>query len=204
MNIVIRELSKKDYRKAVRFAITGMHFNWYMDSRLLLWLYGTYFWYKELTRATQVIAAYVGDAFAGVLLAEVYGEKRVYASFWKSLYVRFFEFLQRAFSKSGAGLYEQTTEALLAAYRQTQTPDGEILFLGADPDSPVKGVGSALLAEFERRERGKIVYLHTDDACTYPFYEHRGFVRAGEEAIVLDMGNKQVPLTCFLYSKTIK
>lgn len=139
MNIVIRELSKKDYRKAVRFAITGMHFNWYMDSRLLLWLYGTYFWYKELTRATQVIAAYVGDAFAGVLLAEVYGEKRVYASFWKSLYVRFFEFLQRAFSKSGAGLYEQTTEALLAAYRQTQTPDGEILFLAPIRTAPSKG-----------------------------------------------------------------
>lgn len=58
MQLELRELRKQDYKKAIRFAITGMHFDWYMDSRVLLNLYGRYFWYLELTRATQVIAAY--------------------------------------------------------------------------------------------------------------------------------------------------
>lgn len=47
---------KKDYKKAIQFAITGMHFNWFMDNRLLLNLYGRNFWYMEVNRATQVIA----------------------------------------------------------------------------------------------------------------------------------------------------
>ena len=44
MQLELRELRKQDYKKAIRFAITGMHFDWYMDSRVLLNLYGRYFW----------------------------------------------------------------------------------------------------------------------------------------------------------------
>ena len=87
MALEIRNLRKEDYKKAINFAITGMHFNWYMESRFLLNLYGRYFWYLSLARATQVIAAYAGDMFAGVLLAEIKGEDKKYRSFWKSFYL---------------------------------------------------------------------------------------------------------------------
>ena len=73
MDIEIRDLQKKDYKKAIQFAIDGMHFNWYMDSSFLLHLYGRYFWYLEVSRATQVIAAYSCDELAGVLLADMKG-----------------------------------------------------------------------------------------------------------------------------------
>lgn len=36
MKLEIRELDKRDYKKAIQFAVTGMHFDWYMDSKLLL------------------------------------------------------------------------------------------------------------------------------------------------------------------------
>lgn len=36
MKLEIRELDKRDYKKAIQFTITGMHFDWYMDSKLLL------------------------------------------------------------------------------------------------------------------------------------------------------------------------
>ena len=85
MQIKIKELRKKDYNKAIEFAIKGMHFDWYMSSKLLLNLYGRYFWYLSMTRATQIIAAYIEDNFAGVLLAEMKDEKRKYHSFCKSL-----------------------------------------------------------------------------------------------------------------------
>jgi len=52
-------------------------------------------------------------------------------------------------------------------------------------------------------EKGKQVYLYTDDACTYQFYERRGFQRSGEKKVVLDFGSKKVPLTCFLFYKTL-
>ncbi len=201
LNLEIRELRKKDYRKAVAFAITGMHFNWYMDSEVLLKLYGKYFWYLELNRATQVIAAYEEDELAGVLLADMKGEDKKYRTFGKSFYVKVFDILQHLFAKDGVSVYDEANRELFIQYRNSKIPDGEIVFLAADPESTARGTGSLLLREFERREKGKEVFLYTDNACTYQFYEHRGFVRAGERDITLEIGNKKVELQCLLYRK---
>lgn len=204
MEIKLGELRKRDSKKAIQFAIKGMHFNWYLDNRILLNLYGRYFWYLELLRATQVIAAYAGDEFAGVLLSEVKGEEKKYHSFWKLLYVKVFNILQYLAAGSAVGPYEKTNRELFAQYCETNTPDGEIVFLAADPDMNGKGIGSLLLKEFERRERGKKIYLYTDNACTWQFYEHRGFERAGEKTIMLEIDNKKIELQCLLYSKVIR
>ena len=203
MQIEIRSMEKKDARKAIQFAIRGMHFDWYLDSKFLLNAYGRYFWYLETNRATQMLAAYVNHEFVGVLLAEMYGEKKQHGSIGERLYVRCVDLIQRLFFKGGAGLYEETTAGMLQEYRKDHQPDGEIIFLAADPDAQIKGVGTALLHELERREAGKTVFLHTDNACTYQFYEHRGFDRVVEKDIVLDMGKRMVPLTCFIFSKYI-
>ena len=204
MKIEIKELRKKDYKKAIEFAITGMHFNRYLDSKALLKLYGTYFLYLELTRASQVIAAYMEGELVGVLLANIKGEQKKYGSFWKSLYVKIFVFLQNIFYKSGVNLYDKANKEMLLQYSKKNSPDGEIIFLAANPQIRVKGIGSKLLNELERRESGKKIYLFTDDGCTYQFYEHRGFERACEKDIVLDFGNKKVPIKCLLYSKVIE
>ena len=97
MQVKIGALKKRDYGMAIQFAVKGMHFDWYLDNQMLLKLYGRYFWYLEMCRATQVIAAYSGDVLAGVLLAEMKGEKKQYHSFWKSLYVKIFDFIQNLF-----------------------------------------------------------------------------------------------------------
>ena len=204
MSIEIKDIRKKDYKKAIQFAIKGMHFNWYLNSKFLLNAYGRYFWYLEINRATQILAAYVDNEFVGVLLAEMYAEEKKQNNIFQKIYVKFVDVIQKTFFKDGAGLYEETTKVQLKKYLQNYKPDGEIIFLAADPDSKVKGVGTALLNALEEREKRKTIYLHTDDACTYQFYEHRGFVRAEETDIVLEMPKGKVPLKCFIYSKTIK
>ena len=203
MQLELRKLRKQDHKKAIQCAITGMHFDWYMDSPWLLDLYGRYFWYMELTRATQILAAYRGDEFAGVMLCAVKGEKRQYHSLWKQFYVKLVRILQEVFVKDGPGVYNEANEQMFENYCRQNEPDGEILFLAANPDIGVKGIGSFLLKELEKREPGKKIYLYTDNACTYPFYEHRGFERSEEKDIVLDMGKKKVDLRCFLYSKIL-
>lgn len=203
MKIEIKDIRKKDYKKAIQFAIEGMHFDWYLNNRFLLNAYGRYFWYLEINRATQIFAAYANDEFVGVLLAEMKGEKKKNHSFLQKAYVRFVDVIQGAFFKGGAGLYEDITKEQLAHYLKSNTPDGEIIFLAADPDCKIKGIGTALLHALESKEKGKTLYLYTDDACTYQFYEHRGFERAEEKAIVLEMPKGKVPLKCFLYSKWI-
>ena len=204
MEIEIRELRKRDYGKAIQFAITGMHFNLYLDHKFLLHLYGRYFWYSELQCATQVIAAYLGDELAGVLLADMRGEKKRHRTIGQTIYVKIFMFLQNTFYKGGTSIYDAANREMLGEYLEKNQPDGQVVFLAADPDSKEKGIGTKLLEELERRERGKDIYLYTDDACTYEFYEHRGFVRSSEREVVLDFGNKKVPLKCFLYSKIMK
>lgn len=203
MEIEITELKRKDYKKAILFAIKGMHFDWYLDSNFLLQSYGRYFWYFEINRATQILAAYADGKFIGVLLAEIYGEEKKHHVWMELLYVKFVDIIQHLFFKGGAGIYEDTVKKQLAHYLQNNQPDGEIIFLAADPDAKIKGVGSALLNALEEKIKGKTIYLHTDDACTYQFYEHRGFQRVGEQDIVLEMPKGNVPLKCFIYSKTI-
>ncbi|MFR2451707.1 MAG: GNAT family N-acetyltransferase, partial [Clostridia bacterium] len=55
--IEIKEVCRQDYKKAQKFAIQGMHLDWYMDSKVILDLYAKYFWYMELNRATKVYGA---------------------------------------------------------------------------------------------------------------------------------------------------
>ena len=203
MNIEIKDIRKKDYEKAIQFAIKGMHFYWYLNNKFLLNAYGRYFWYLEVNRATQILAAYVGDKFVGVLLAEIKGEEKKKQSFLQKIYVKLVDIIQKFFFKGGAGLYEDTTKEQLLHYLQSNTPDGEIIFLAADPDCKIKGIGTALLNALEEKERGKTLYLYTDNACTYQFYEHRGFEKAEEKEIVLEMPKGKIPLKCFIYSKVI-
>lgn len=49
--------------------------------------------------------------------------------------------------------------AMLAEYRAHRMPDGKITFLAADPHAPTRGIGTALLAELERKEAGKTVFF---------------------------------------------
>ena len=201
--MIIKEFQNKDTGKAIQFAVTGMHFDLYFKSKVLRNLYGRYFWYLETNRATQIIAAYEDDTLAGVLLAEINGETTKYYSKWRAMYVKFVEFVQRLFYKDSAGLYDEVNKEMFAKYKKTNSPDGEIIFLAANPDVKTKGIGTMLLSELEKREKGKQIYLYTDTACTYQFYEHRGFDCVGEKDVELDFGEKKVPMTRLLYSKIL-
>ena len=203
MNIKISDIRKKDYKKAIQFAIKGMHFDWYLSNKFMLNAYGRYFWYLEINRATQIFAAYADGDFVGVLLAQIYSEPKKQNNLLQKLYVKLIDILQKLLFKDGAGLYEKTTKIQLKHYLETNKPDGEIIFLAADPDCKIKGIGTALLNAFEEKEQGKTIFLHTDDACTYQFYEHRGFERVEETDIILEMPKGKVPLKCLLYSKKI-
>lgn len=203
MELEIKELRKQDYKKVIQYAIKGMHFSMYISNKTILNLYGKYFWYLELINATQVIAVYYGEELAGVIVVDIEGEEKYHKSFSKSLYVKFVDFLQKNFFKDSVGMYDDVNKKMLSEYKRNNSPDGEIRFLAANPDLKIKGIGTLLLNELEKREKGKELFLFTDDLCTYQFYEHRGFDKVGEEDVILELEEK-VPLKCLLYRKKIQ
>lgn len=202
MELKIKPLRKKDFGKAISFAVTGMNFDCYIDGKILLRLYGRYFLYMELANASQVIAAYHGERLVGLLLASMNDEPKPYRTPFRNVYVRFIDFVQRVFFENGIDAYEKANEQMFKEFSAKCKTDGEINFLAADPNTKIKGIGTLLLKELERREKGKRIYLYTDSNCTYQFYEHRGFERVGEREITLSITSKKgVPLSCYLYSK---
>ena len=201
--IKIQELRKQDYKKARQFAIQGMHLYWYVSDKIILNLYARYFLDMELRRATRAYGAYENGRFIGILLADMKNEPKKYRSIWRTAYIRFFDWLQHLVAGDGVEAYNKANQEILRGFCEKNTPDGEIVFLAADPDSKVRGIGTALLAALEKDERGKLVYLYTDSACTYQFYEHRGFIREGERQVELNLEKKTVPLTCFIYAKKL-
>lgn len=203
MNLKLKPLDKKDEKRAIEFAIKGMNLDIYFNDRFSLMLYAKYFWYLESGKATQSIAAYADGKFAGILIASFKNEKPLGNPFLKRLYVGIFEFVSDLFFKNSAGAYGRANEEMYAEFTRSNTPDGEMVFLAADPKYQGRRIGTALLTELAKREQGKQVFLYTDDKCSYEFYEKRGFDRSSERDILMEINGKKIPLKCFLYSKRL-
>ena len=199
----IKEFQIKDSKHAIQFSVIGMNFDLYISNTWLRKLYGRYVWYLALNRATQIIAAYEGNTLAGILLAEMDGERPTYNFKRNICYIKSFEFVQNMFFKDSAAAYEDVNKAMFEKYREPNTPHGEIIFFAANPDMKNRGIGTMLLAELERREKGKQIYLYTDTDCTYQFYESKGFTKVGETHTQLDFWGKKKNMVCLLYSKTL-
>ena len=203
MRLYFATLQRKDYGKAIRFIADGMHFDWYIKSTFLQRMLAKYFLYAELNEATQVIAAYADKRLIGLLIADMQGEPKPFRTKWKKSFVRVFELIGSRFAQKSMDVYDHANEALFKAYVKDHSIHGKIGLFSVDPDLKGQGIGTRLLEELEKREKGKHIVLYTDDACVYKFYEHRGFEREGEKDIVLELPDRLTPLRCFLYSKTL-
>lgn len=118
----------------------------------------------------------------------------------RSLFIKGANFIrQNIFRKSTA--YDKANEKMLSNLKAREELDGEITFFATDPNIEIKGVGSGLLRALESRLKGKAIYVFTDKDCNYKFYERRGYSLEEEESVVVDTGQRQVPLTCYIYMK---
>ena len=58
MNVELKQIRKKDFGDAIRFAIEGLHFSDYATKKTELFLYSRYFWYGMILKATDAVGAY--------------------------------------------------------------------------------------------------------------------------------------------------
>jgi ribosomal protein S18 acetylase RimI-like enzyme len=199
----IRSIKRKDYGEIQRFAMQGMNFNMYTENKLELYFYTKYFWYLELNRATQILAAYEGDKLLGVLLADMKNEPKSAYSPLRQLYIRFVEWFMNIGYKGSSDEYDKANKEMLAEFKKNNSPDGELNFLAVDPKMNGKGIGSKLLAELQRREKGKLIYLFTNTGNSFYFYERKGFERSDSRHIQIQMHRKKIPHDCYFYTKIL-
>lgn len=198
MELEFRDLNPRDFDRAIDFACRGMNFDRFIKNKRVRYWYGKFFLYEEMRDASQVIALYDGDRLVGLLLANMREEAKAASTFSRSLYVAFAGLIAKPADRA----YRKACARMLARYEISASPQGEISFLAVDPALQGKGLGSRMLDELAKREKGKLIYLFTDSNCTYEFYDRRGFVRVGET--VLDMGgDPEKRLDCFLYAQTL-
>jgi GNAT superfamily N-acetyltransferase len=201
MNIVIEWLKKSDFNKARKFAVDGMHLNWYANSTPELFVYSSYFWCLEIAKASKAFGAYMGNDLLGALLVDMHNEPKMFKSIWYNVWIEIASFFINLFYKNASDTYDEANKKMLAEFKKEHNPDGEINFFAVNPNYKGKGIGTLLLNELEKQEKGKLVYLYTDSGSTYQFYSHRGFNASGATDITLEIHKKKVELTCFLYSK---
>jgi len=203
MAIQIRELDSKDYDTARQFAIDGMDIRRYSDIPYEIYLYSKFFFYMELIKSTQILAAYEDDKLIGVLMVEMKGEPVKVNSLWYSTIVKSLGFMMKFMFNGQSNLYNETNEIMYNEYRKTNEPDGELSFFAVDPKLQGKGIGTKMLKELEKIEKGKKIYLFTDSGCNYQFYDHKNFKKEQVKDIEMIIRNKVIPLTCYLYSKVL-
>jgi GNAT superfamily N-acetyltransferase len=156
----------------------------------------------EICRATTALSAYLGDKLVGVLLADMNGRPKVFHPLRYRAFVKLVSFIINRGYKY-ASTYDMANKEMIEAYRKGNAPDGELNFFAVDPDAKGKGIGTLLLNELERQENGKQIYLFTDSGSTYQFYTRRGFDEIGRKDITMKINDKDVDLTCLLFSKRL-
>ncbi|MDR0409628.1 MAG: GNAT family N-acetyltransferase [Spirochaetaceae bacterium] len=203
MDIKISQIKKKDFNTARRFAIEGMHLNWYVSNKFELYIYSKYFLCLETLKATKAIGAYIGNKLVGVLLADVNNEPKIFNSTKYKLFVKIVGFIISLFYKNASNVYDEANIKMLKCFRKEHNPDGEINFFAVDPNMKGRGIGTFLLNELEKQEKGKLLYLYTDSGSTYQFYVHRGFDESGKTDVKLKINEKELDLACYLFSKRL-
>ena len=144
---------------ARKFAVEGMHLNWYTSNRFELYIYSKYFWYLEISKATKALGAYLENNLVGILLADIKNAPKLYKSIWYKLFVKIISFFINILYKNASNVYDETNERMLNEFKKEHNQDGEINFFAVDPNFKGKGIGTLLLNELERQEKGKLIYL---------------------------------------------
>lgn len=203
MDIEIKQISKNDFNIARKFAIEGMNLNWYASNNFELYLYSKYFWYLEISKATKALGAYIDNELVGILLVDMVNQPKVFSSIWYKIIIKIVTFILNIGYKDASSTYDNANIEMLEEFKNNNKVDGEIIFFVADPTIKGKGIGSLLLNELERQEKGKLIYLYTDSSCTYQFYLKRDFNEEKRKDVTLKINKKEVSLTCFLFSRIL-
>lgn len=85
--------------------------------------------------------------------------------------------------------------------------DSELILFVVNPQMRGKGIGKQLLQRYFQacqRAGASEMFLLTDTYCDYSFYDHNGFLREGQDAMLLHILTGEMAHHTFLYSRRVQ
>lgn len=142
------------------------------------------------------LGAFDDNEFVGFLFADDGGKRTIDVNFYKEAFK-----LLREFGPASNFMeqYDAINEELYASL--SHEPAAELTFFACKPGVTGKGIGSKLMSAMQERLAGKLVFLYTDDGCTFQFYEHRGFAKAGQKTMTSEINGETISLECMIFTK---
>jgi len=168
--------------------------------------------YRSLLSQNHMQTVYVDGDLAGVLMAKVKGAKKhrlqnlryLWPMIKSSLYLGFHSRRSRMLLRS-IGRFDKMCDKLLKDTKKKF--DAELTHFITHSRYRGMGLGKKLIENFERhlQSRGaQNYYLYSDTESNYGFYEHMGFLKEAKRGMKIGDTEKQLDVTLFLYSKTLK
>lgn len=195
--IEIKDIDPNDYiDEIIEFSSVGMNLSIPSASKTHNHLFQFSTAAEVIGHSNIFLGAFEDGEFLGFLFADDYGDKTIDVSF----YAKAFNLLKECGpANSFMKEYDKINEKL---YSDLQTkPDAELTFFACKPGVTGKGIGSGLMKAMQERLSGKLVFLYTDDGCTYQFYEHRGFRREGQKTLNFEIKGENNSLECMIFTK---
>ena len=195
-----KKLDTEDYEKIAKFTAIGMELGVYFKSDKETLDYARFMLYHEILASSSYLALYDNGELVGVLFYDVLKDPKLKLSPAMQKYHD--DFYQKSLKENPDDftLYPNTVKELRE--RNNLDEGVEITHFVVDPSKLRSGIGSIIYDEFEKKFKGKKVFLFTDKYCKYTFYEKKGFKKIDEKTIMF-YNDGEVPESVLLYVKKL-
>lgn len=202
MDIEIKHIRLRDYKIAIEMIIKELHLDLYIKNKFLRKAYSRYYWYIAMNKATNIYGAFSKTRFLGCLLLEMKNRLSIHYSVMENIYIKVFSLFEKLFLKNILQ-EEKVTKELLKEFLAYYNIDGKILFLGTIETKHAKRVRNELLKELSNEEPNKIIYVSTNNLCSYENYESLGFDKMMEDKFEIELTDKLTKVDCYIYKKKL-
>ncbi|WP_461612488.1 GNAT family N-acetyltransferase [Clostridium sp. Marseille-QA1073] len=205
-NIIYRDIKETDYQSIKKLINETWSVEKFVKNKKLLDKVLDMFLSICLMDSSFGKIAVKDGVVIGVILGHVQNEKKAYGTVKHILKILRYSFSLLFYSKDDK-LYVMEYLKVFKAYKELMKNkkhlfSGNIELLALSEQCRGLGIGKALvdnLFEYVKSKSVKSIYLYTDTACNYGFYDHTGFKRLDSKEITMNLKPRSSKKTIFLY-----
>lgn len=211
MSIIYRQIKESDGEDIKKLINESFGLSGYISNKSVLDSWLNVYLQSCLAEQTFACIAQEDDRVIGVIMGKANSDykaaahaKHIFLMGWHTLNMQAKAAFHKISTKSNTEMHEIYSQLSKAC---PQTFDGVLTLFAVSEQSRGKGVGKGLLMrllDYQRKNKVKNIYLYTDSACNYGFYESQGFKKLGEKYLTVEREGVPTRLDVYLYGYNIE